>query len=245
MLEREDTMREILLETIEDRRESGRTLCGPDGRVRGPLARFPSAVELDSRCPFQTAGAWHTHTHSLRKPIQSLPDVANVVFGNLDASVVVGAAESVGMVAAQDREAMKIEFRDAIGLEVNSPEEVVDALKSRVIRNPSAARHRVRRRLSPLITRIETQFPDVARQVPARLAQPANACPDLELHEAYYSPRGPVMREHKFQAHLRDELRERPRDRKRTVRAVARSRYARMVENVVVSGMAQRILFGR
>lgn len=238
MLEARDTMATIVTETIEAHKESGRTVCGQGGKLRGPLARFPSAVELNAQCPLKTSGAWHTHTHQLRSPDQSLPDMANVVFRNLDASVVVGVETSDTMVAAADRDAMVERFQDALGLEVSSTREVVDALQAGLIPDPPAARRRARSRLGPLIGRASTSFPDLAGQVPARLAEPADGCPDIRLHG--HDGQG----ENVLNRRCREEFRDRARERAEHVKAAADTEPGRIVRSMTVSMLVRRLVFG-
>jgi len=174
-------MREILDETIPNNgedgsevTESGRTLCGA-GDVRGPLARFPTAVELAS-CPRGAkGGTWHTHVtkDQLRNPTNSLPDTANVIFDEMSVSAVVG-TESVEMVIAADEpEAAREAFRDAIGADVDSTDGVIDAIMEGHVSDPADARERVRNRLSDLFVRRRVNFRELSRRlsssgVPAR-----------------------------------------------------------------------------
>lgn len=241
MIEQRDTMRTILEETLEAERESGRTVCGRGGRLRGPLARFPSAVELNASCPLRTGGAWHSHTHQLRSPEQSLPDTANVVFGNLDVSIVVGVDDSDTLVRAYDRSAMVTAFQDALGLEVTSTSAVVDAIKTGQIPDPPAARTRVRSRFGPLFSRRTTSFPDIASRVPARLAEPDPECPDIQFHG---HARGAVPQETRLQRRCREEFHDGARRRRDHVQAVAETVPARAVRSAVMPAFLRRIVFG-
>lgn len=240
MLAAEDVMRTILVETVEDSRESGRTMCGRSGTIKGPLSRFPAAVELDTVCPLRLSGAWHSHTHRINEPVHSLPDVANVVFGNIDASVVVGAESSEALVRAEHRDVMAEAFQDALGLEIESPEGVVDALRSGRIPDPAGARRRVRGRLAPLFIRSSTNFPDISAQVPARFREPASGCPDLQFHATFYDHEAS-----RLASHCQAEFRELPRERSRIVKALARTETARQVRQIIVATMTRRILFQR
>lgn len=167
MLAMDDVMAEILDETIpsgkgEQVTESGRTYCSQSG-LHGPLARFPTSVEL-ATCPRGVnGGTWHTHVtkEQLRNPANSLPDTANVIFGEVDVSIVVGTRGAEAVMGAEDPEAARRTFQDAIGTEVQTPGDVVDAVISREIERPSAARDRVRRDLGGLFSSRRVSFPDL------------------------------------------------------------------------------------
>lgn len=160
-----EVQEQILLETIESAemgqpRESGRTACGNSQNVRAPIARFPEAVRL-SGCPIGVTGIWHTHPtlKGLREPEHSLPDWANVVFTDLDASMVVGVETSELIVTSEDRSAMIQAFQNALGLNVEGVNDVVHAVLSGKIPDPDSARERVRQELQPLVMRVNTSFP--------------------------------------------------------------------------------------
>lgn len=160
----DDVMYAVLDETIPSEQgaevtESGRTLCG-SGDVHGPLARFPSAVELAS-CPRNASGGtWHTHVtkDQLRDPTNSLPDTANVIFGEMDVSAVVGTRSMEMVVAPADAEAGRETFRDALGADVDTTDDVVDAIMDGTISDPGDARARVKRRMSGLFQRRSLNF---------------------------------------------------------------------------------------
>lgn len=187
-------MREILEETItmgEDKKvhESGRTICGKtdDASIQGPLARFPTSVEL-AQCPRGvTGGTWHTHVtkSELQNPNNSLPDTANVIFGNIDVSAVVG-TQSVEMVmAADDKEAAKDSFRNVLGADVDSTGDVVDAIISQEISDPGSVRERMRREMPNLFERRQTNFTDLDAKV-KESSIPAHSSIGFEMHEAMY-----------------------------------------------------------
>ena len=167
MIDRDDIQRTIIEETLDAKEngqilESGRTLCSAESRVKGPLERFPRAVDLQ-QCPVSgMGGAWHTHVtpRQLMRPENSLPDVAAVVFGQLDVIGVVGAESAEYFTAASDHQAMVREFKDAVGAEIESPEGLLEAVKAGRV-NPTTARGRVRKRLSGLFTTVETGYDDL------------------------------------------------------------------------------------
>lgn len=169
MLSQRNVLREVLWETIQSgkrgvMKESGRTFC-PRSRdlIRGPLGRFPRSVALDE-CPVGvSSGVVHAHVtrDELRQPHHSLPDMANLVFEGIDASVIVGTQNSDVMVTAKSAEAMQYRFRNALGLEVNSTRDVVNALVSGKINDAPALRQRVRSRLTPLFRRVSIHFPNL------------------------------------------------------------------------------------
>lgn len=190
MLAMDDVMATILDETIPSESgaevtESGRTLCGRGTDIHGPLARFPTAVELAS-CPVGTrGGTWHTHVtqDQLRNPTNSLPDTANVIFDEVDVSVVVGTQSADAVVAAADREATRAAFRDALGADVRSTDEVVDAIISGRVSDPPAARRRVRSRLSPLFDQHRTNFSGLDRRIGSS-GIPAHSVTSFEVVDA-------------------------------------------------------------
>lgn len=166
MREERDVMEAILQETVESARngalkESGRTVCGGD-KVKAPGARYNKAVQLQA-CPVGSTGTWHSHAtqSELRNPEHSLPDWANVIFHDIDASIVVGTQTLEQVVAAEDRRVMADEFQEALGLDVSRTDQVVGALQQGQIPDPPAARERVRDRLSPLVSRHRTDFFDL------------------------------------------------------------------------------------
>lgn len=165
----DDVMREIITETLESARkgsirEAGRTHCPTGGGIRGPLQRFPRAINLAS-CPIDTGGAWHTHVtpDEITNPTNSLPDMANVLFGLLDVSIVAGTQTADVVVAPEDREAAQAAFQNAIGAEVESTEELTDAIVSGKV-NPVTARSRARRALSSLVRTEGTGYSDLTRE---------------------------------------------------------------------------------
>lgn len=167
MLSDDETQREIISETLTAAEEggiteSGRTACGDGSRILGPQGRHPTSVNL-SMCPFERGGAWHTHVtpDEVRDPNNSIPDMANVVYGLLDVSVVSGTRSSEAIVRADDPDAAREEFNDALGIQASSPKDVVDALMDGRIPDPADAAERVRSRLSSLFKRVRNGFSDL------------------------------------------------------------------------------------
>jgi hypothetical protein len=165
----------ILSETVqsaidgEGLRESGRTWCSSDadGQLREPFARYPAAVDL-AGCPSgDVIAVWHTHTTpgQLRNPEHSLPDIANVVFGDVDASIIPGTESDHILVAAADRERMRQEFRNLLGSEVDTTAEVSDAITSDRISAPSRVRDRMNDAFAPLMRRVEVSRPELRAAV--------------------------------------------------------------------------------
>lgn len=164
--------------------ESGRTLC-ESGAVHGPLARFPSSVELAS-CPTGSkGGTWHSHVtqDQLRNPTNSLPDTANVIFGEMGVSAVVGTQSMETVVAPSDAAAGQQTFRDALGVDVNSTEDVVDAIMEGHVASPADARERVRSRMSGLFSRKRLNFHDLDSRL-NRSSIPAHSPMSFEQSEA-------------------------------------------------------------
>lgn len=190
MIRMEDIMRTVLEETIPAEEgakvhESGRTVCGPQQSLHGPLARFPSSVEL-AECPRGVrGGTWHTHVtkDELRNPHNSLPDTANVIFGNIDVSAVVGTQSVETVIAPNDREAGVREFQDALGKNVQSTDDVVSAIISGKLTDPTDARDRVRSRMSSLFNRNRVNFSNLDARVNTS-GIPASSPLSVEFHEA-------------------------------------------------------------
>lgn len=188
MIEEVGVQRQILEETLAAGRkgeilESGRTLCTQPGSIRGPVRRFPMSVDLQ-RCPVGAGGAWHTHVtpDELLRPRNSLPDVASVVFGGMDVIAVVGAETAEYMMAAEDREAMRDEFRDAVGLEVDSVEGLVEAVEANRI-DFAAARGRIRNRMPRLFRTEQTGFSDLSDEITSRDDPVFASAPEYEAVE--------------------------------------------------------------
>lgn len=170
MVENHDVMRTIIGETLSDAvdgdiREAGRTKCPEGGEIKGPLGRFPRAVDL-APCPREVGGTWHTHVtpDEIRNPVNSLPDMANVVFGLTDVSVVAGTETADVVVSETDETDAVAVFQNAIGETVSSTEDVVAAIEDGRIA-PETARERAREALSELVFRVETGYGDLNRMV--------------------------------------------------------------------------------
>lgn len=172
MLQADPVMRAIIEETIQSARsnqlmEAGRTACGSLDDLRQPHNRFPMAVELQE-CPVTDAtGIWHTHVtqNQLRHPHHSLPDVANVALSNVDASVVAGTRSAELIVVSEDRGVMAERFRDALGLNVETPDQVAMAVLSGDIPRPQDAYVRVSETFDSLINTRRTGYSDLDSQL--------------------------------------------------------------------------------
>lgn len=149
--------------------ESGRTWCssGDEGQLREPYDRFPAAVDLAGCPPDDSVAVWHTHTtpDQLRNPEHSLPDIANVAFGRVDASVIPGTESDHILVAAADRERMRQEFRNVLGADVDGAAGVTDAIASGRVAQPSIARDRLWDAFDPLVRRVEVNRPGLREAV--------------------------------------------------------------------------------
>jgi len=163
-------MREILDETItsgEQGRllESGRTMCAAKSEVDAPVARFPRAVDL-SRCPVGLSGVWHTHAteNQIEHPTNSLPDIANVIFADVDVHFAVGTRTAEAVIAPRDPDAAQEAYRNAVGVDVRSVEGIVEALDTGRISDYTAAHERIRNALGPLTVRYQTSYDDLERR---------------------------------------------------------------------------------
>lgn len=170
MVESHEVMRTIISETLEDAlagniRESGRTKCPTGGEVKGPLGRFPRAIDL-APCPRDVGGTWHTHVtpREIQNPVNSLPDMANVVYGLTDVSVVAGTQTADVVVSGGPEKTVEDIFQNAIGLEASGTEDVVAAISDGRI-SPSRARTRAREALSELVFTVETGYEELDRVV--------------------------------------------------------------------------------
>lgn len=164
----EDVHREIINETLTSAengqiKESGRTVCGSLSKVLSPIARFSKRVTLDS-CPRGASGGLHSHVtlDELQTPHNSLPDIATVMYGQMDVSGVVGTDSMELVVRADDGDAAKEVFNDIVGVEGSSPNRVVNAVLSGDI-DPDRAHTEVRRRLGSLFLTSQTGYHDLRR----------------------------------------------------------------------------------
>lgn len=190
MLESTDVEDRILLETIEsaergDLTESGRTVCNRSN-ISDPIDRFPRAVDLRS-CPItQSAGIWHTHVtmDQIKNPDHSLPDWANVIYGQADASIIPGVETTQVVYAPEDYDAAQAAFENAVGAEFSSADDVASAVTNGNI-NPVTARRRVEDALSSIAERYDTYRPElleyatdapIGASVPARTPISASGC---------------------------------------------------------------------
>lgn len=169
MLSESETQKTIISETLQAAEsgritESGRTACGDGSRILGPQSRHPAAISL-TMCPWSRGGAWHTHVtpDEVRNPKNSIPDMANVVYGLLDVSIVSGIESSEAIIRAEEPEEAKNVFQDALGVDAQSPDDVVDALMDGRIPDPEDAASRIRSRLSSLFKRVKTGFNELER----------------------------------------------------------------------------------
>jgi len=166
MMDRDDIMRTILSETIESSRdgapsESGRTYCEAWGSILPPSDAGPSSIQLQT-CLSGAVGLWHTHPGGggLTDPINSLPDMANVVFGSVDVSIVPGTENADIVVAPKDPAAAQEAFRQAVGADLRGAKDVRDAIGARRF-DPVTSRERAREALSSLIVQGKTGYTDI------------------------------------------------------------------------------------
>lgn len=170
MVRRRDILETIVMETIDsaatgDIREAGRTKCPTGDRIRGPLGRFEKAINLH-QCPGGAGGVWHTHItpDEIRRPENSLPDMANVIYGLTNVSIVVGTETADVMVAAKDPMAARDEFENALGVRLGGPEALVEELSSGRLA-PTSSRRRVRANMDDLFYTRETDLEESQRKL--------------------------------------------------------------------------------
>jgi hypothetical protein len=193
MMQEDEMKKTILSETISAGEsgqilESGRTLCPGRGSVKGPLARFPTSVQLQ-RCPVGVGGAWHAHVtrDELLNPRNSIPDIGTVVFGHLDAIGVVGTDSEEYFVGTENREIMQREFRNALGIDAHSFDELMDALNDRRIK-PRSAQQKLRDTFSEFFVTGTTGYQnlrDRAMDLEHTVGLNQTDYSDVELHLFY------------------------------------------------------------
>jgi len=171
MIQRDEVMRTIISETLESGRqgeltESGRSVCGTARQPLPPILRQFARVTLPA-CPRTVGGTWHSHVtrDQLLGPENSLPDWANVAFGVIDVSIVVGVERSEVVIGSSERSVMQHELQQVLGTEVRSVDEVVDVIMNGDVGDPATARARLRQQLKPLVFEVDTAFPDLAEEI--------------------------------------------------------------------------------
>lgn len=194
----DEVMMTIIAETLDSAKsgtikEAGRTKCPGNGSVKGPLGRYPRSIDL-AACPVSRGGTWHTHVTSseLTSPVNSLPDMANVVYGLTDVSIVAGVDTADVVVASGNRESMQMEFENAIGESVSGPRELYQVIKQRRI-NPTTARQRARKALDPLIFTVNTGYNSLKGEI-GTIPQSNWAAPIMSgPNEAFAGQHAPAM----------------------------------------------------
>lgn len=149
--------------------ESGRTICSTLENVSPPIDRYPMAVDLPGCRPWDATGIIHSHVtpDELRNPTHSLPDVANVLYGNADASIVPGAESTHAIVRPTDEtipEARAV-FDNVIGQEIDRPEDVSRAVDEGAIISLESAQSRLMEQLGPITDRFEIARPQIIDRV--------------------------------------------------------------------------------
>ena len=191
IIDDDDLQRKLLRDTVDTgdgaTLEAGRTFCGTDDEDgREPRDRGERSVELET-CPVDEPTAIvHTHPSEaeLRNPQHSLPDLANVAFEDVDASVVVGAETSSVVYRATDPQAQREVFRNALGLPVESAGDVVAAFENGQIDDPTLARRRVVDAFGSLVDTARTEHVDVLDDEPEMVA----AAESLVMYSAFEFP---------------------------------------------------------
>lgn len=170
ILEDVDMQSDVIEETIESAEtegvpfESGRTVCG--SRIYKPEERREKSVSL-KECTFGDDGIIHSHVSvsQLRNPEHSLPDITNVILEGAEASVVVGTETHDVMLAPEDREMARLELEDALGMEMGSTSQMVEAIRSRQIRDTADARRRIRDRLPELFVVVPSDLTSYTEEI--------------------------------------------------------------------------------
>lgn len=202
--ERPDIPQSILEETLTAAEqgaieESGRTVCGDPQNDLPPSNREHMAVDLPG-CRIGSATAiFHTHVtpDELRSPRHSIPDMANIVFGSADVSAVVGIDETHVMARPADDsiEAVEERFRNVVGANVGSPQEVAELVDSGQLVNLRNVRDRLLVELDPVSTVIETPLPD-RESLEERFETYNSGGQEVEMGASAAQPIGCVARAH-------------------------------------------------
>jgi len=174
MVDAIDLQRDILSEAAASGTESGRSVCGESSNAKEGVERERNSVVLKG-CPLNARGLMHGGGgHDFAAPEHSLLDMANVVFGAGTASMVVGNEQSDLMLSVADEHQGELihEFQNALGVEVQSSDDVVAALESGAIAYPAQARRRFRQAVPKLFLEVETPHPDVTPSTHARAVIP-------------------------------------------------------------------------
>lgn len=146
--------------------ESGRTVCGDFERVLEPLQRYPVAVDYDTCTRGERMGIMHTHPGNLQRPVHSVPDIANIVYGLADASVVAGSEQSDVLVGPHpdDRTAATEAMTAALGFDPGGADGVLSAIERGAVDNPARVRRQLRSSLSPLFDKRRTPIAGATAQ---------------------------------------------------------------------------------
>lgn len=177
LVRRRDLQEDLLHEAHETGEEAGFTVCGR-GKVKSAVSTAFSSVILPF-CPLDSRAVMHGGGgHDLASPRLSLLDISDVLFGTSDASLVVGADTSELMVAPNREQLLAAQrvFRDAVGLNVGSHEDMVHIVEERLISVEEArqARQHIKTELAPLFSTESTPHPDMLPAATAA-AQAASA----------------------------------------------------------------------
>ena len=190
-----DTQEQVLGETFDaldagSIKESGRTFCPSSDKLKGPVARRGASVDL-STCSVPPTGIIHSHVtrSQLRNPKHSLPDIANVLYGPADASLIVGTETCDLFMEPVDVDYGRYLFDSGVGVSVDSPSDVLEAITDGRVPNPSQARKNVRDILRPLFEVLESPvvgFDHMIDRAPmqATSTQAAATCGCAMVYEA-------------------------------------------------------------
>lgn len=166
--------------------ESGRTVCSTLDNVSGPIARHPMAVDLPGCRPWDATGIIHSHVtpDEIRNPIHSLPDIANVLYGNATASVIPGTETTHVVVRPTDATMAEARaaFDNVLGVDVDDPEDVSRAVDEGAIVSLDSAQERILTELGPIVDRVEYPRPEAAvklEELPLDEDQPAMVASEL------------------------------------------------------------------
>lgn len=166
--------------------ESGRTVCSTLDNVSKPIARHPMAVDLPGCRPWDATGIIHSHVtpDEIRNPVHSLPDIANVLYGNATASVIPGTETTHVVVRPTDATVAEARsaFDNVLGVSVDNPEDVSQAVDNGAIVSLDTAQKRVVNELKPIIDRVEYPRPEAAaklEELPLDEDQPAMVASEL------------------------------------------------------------------
>lgn len=183
--ENKEIQAEILEDAVGSDEEVGKTICGTTADTKEPIESGFDSITLPG-CRVGHRGMLHAGGgHDLHAPMNSLLDMANVLFGRASVVAVLGTRRSdLFLQPTEDQLAQaQLAFQDAIGIEVETLEDYVQARQDRRVRNPIQAAQRLREELDLLFITVKTPHPEIEAQIGTSLAAPLGVDVSQALHQ--------------------------------------------------------------